>query len=191
MTSPDDKIKLVEVIHFLDDPLLQVRDNVSHEILRELLDPEIHDSLQKFNEQTDEEFLELWLKFIRSIDADFGSFRQHLTRQLRMLDLIQEIQSIDDHEQARLVLETNIGVKQLQADLIEMAKASKKRIDPTGYYSYDEAVDAVGVSESTLRRQVKEGNLRQTSIGGRVTFLGRDLLDFQKDRSRFKILGDN
>lgn len=71
------------------------------------------------------------------------------------------------------------------------AKVAGKKIDSTGYYSYAEAVEAVGVSESTLRRQVRQKKLRTVKIGGRVKFVGNDLLVFQRElEGGIRVLGD-
>jgi len=190
MNGDMNKITLSDVIELFDDKYMVVRDKGGLAVLRELLDPIVQASLKECDGLTDEELLDSCLMFVRLIDADFDICRYYLKRRLKVLDLIEQVQSIDDQEQARLVLETAVGVQQLRADLAEMANTVKKRIDPSAYYSYDEAAAAVGVSESTLRRQVKVGKLKKTTLGRRVAFSGRDLLDLQRERSGFKILGE-
>jgi excisionase family DNA binding protein len=191
MSDPSDPVTLYEVIRLFDDEYMVVHDETSLSVLRELLDPRTHHSLQQFNEQTDEEFLETWLTFVRLIDAEFDICRHHLKRRLKALDLVQQIQAVDDVEQARQIAETYMDVKRLRADLAETTKASRKRIDPSRYYSYDEAAEAVGVSVSTLRRQARDGKLKKTMIRERVKFMGSDLLAFQRERGDdLRILGD-
>jgi len=71
------------------------------------------------------------------------------------------------------------------------AKAASKIIDPNGYYSYTEAAEIVGVSESTLRRLARLNKLRAVKIGARVKFVGNDLLVFQRERDKgIRILGE-
>lgn len=71
------------------------------------------------------------------------------------------------------------------------AKAASKKIDPNGYYSYTEAAEIVGVSESTLRRLARLNKLRTVKIGERIKFVGNDLLVFQRERDKgIRILGE-
>ncbi len=59
----------------------------------------------------------------------------------------------------------------IQGDVAASAEAASKKIDPNAYYSYPEACEAVGVSKSTLHRQVANGKLRTVRIGKLVRFV--------------------
>ena len=118
---------------------------------------------------------------------------------MRVLDLIQEIRFAEDVDQARLLAEMKLQLDRieettgtLQGDVAASAQAARKKIDLNAYYSYDEASEAIGVSKSTLHRQVAKGKLRTIRIGKLVRFVGGDLLAYQRERggSEVRVLGE-
>ncbi len=130
--------------------------------------------------------------------ADYDGYRDHLRSQLQVLDFIQEIRSAEDVDQARLLAGMKLQLNRIeettgtiQGDVAASAQVARKKIDPNGYYSYDEASEAVGVSKSTLHRQVAKGKLRTVRIGKLVRFVGSDLLAYQRERggSEVRVLG--
>lgn len=194
MSGLQDPVHLFDLFRLIMDPLLPVKSTA--EIQR------IQDLASRFSLELQAMGDDAALSFVvfecRRVDADFDSLRKELCRRLNALDLIQEIRREESFESAMLMVAMKLQLDQIALGQREIANAlreeserSQKQIVADGYYSYLEAKRAVGVSESTLRRQVKTGRLRTTKVGGRVMFVGSDLLVYQRERQAdLKVLGD-
>ena len=186
-------IDVPDVVRIFNDPHLRIHSTEGVPQLNGLLTQYQHE-LQGMDGSVD-----YVVMLCREVDADFDAFREHLTSQLQVLDLIQEIRSAEDVDQARLLAEMKLQLDRIedktgtiQEDVAASAQAARKKIDPNAYYSYPEASEVVGVSESTLHRQVAKGKLRTVKIGRLVKFIGSDLLAYQRERdsAKVKVLGD-
>ena len=193
MTTATVKLHILDVVRVFNDPHLPVRTTEQLQVLHTFISRFMHEL-----QAADGVALDMVVNLCRQVDADYDGYRQHLESKMQVLDLIQEIRSAEDVDQARLLAEMKLQLDRIeettetiQGDVAASAQAAKKKIDPNGYYSYDEASEAVGVSKSTLHRQVAKGKLRTVRIGKLVRFVGSDLLAYQRERggSEVRVLG--
>ena len=193
MTTATNAIHLLDVVRVFNDPHLPVRTTEQVQALHTFISRFMHEL-----QAADGAALGMVVNLCRQIDADYDGYRDHLRSQLQVLDLIQEIRSAEDVDQARLLAELKLQLDRIeettetiQGDVAASGQAARKKIDPNSYYSYDEASEAVGVSKSTLHRQVAKGKLRTVHIGKLVRFVGSDLLAYQRGRggSEVRVLG--
>ena len=193
MTTATEKIHILDVVRVFNDPHLPVRTTEQVQALHTFISRFMHEL-----QAVDGAALDMVVNLCRQIDADYDGYRQHLESQMQVLDLIQEIRCAEDVDQARLLAEMKLQLDRIeettgtiQGDAAASAQATRKKIDPNGYYSYDEAREAIGVSKSTLHRQVAKGKLRTVHIGKLVRFVGSDLLAYQRERggSEVRVLG--
>lgn len=195
MSDDPDRIDLLDVVRLVNDPQLPVGTTDGIRRIGNLVTQFSHE-LQDIGDDAATDYV---VHLCRQVDADFDGLRATLTHKLRVLDVIQELRSADDLDQARMLAAMKLQLDRVEAkldvtasDAAASAKVARKKIDPQAYYSYAEAVNAVGVSESTLRRQVKQGKLRARNVGGRVRFIGNDLLVYQRERDGgIRVLGDS
>ncbi len=194
MTTATEKLHILDVVRVFNDPHLPVRTTEQVQALHTFISRFMHEL-----QAADGVALDMVVNLCRRIDADYDGYRDHLRSQLQVLDLIQEIRSAEDVDQARLLAEMKLQLDRIeettgtiQGDVAASAQAARKKIDPNGYYSYDEASEAIGVSKSTLHRQVAKGKLRTVRIGKLVRFVGSDLLAYQRERggSEVRVLGE-
>ncbi len=194
MTTATKKLHILDVVRVFTDPHLPVRTTEQLQVLHTFISRFMHEL-----QAADGVALDMVVNLCRQIDADFDGYRDHLRSQLQVLDLIQEIRSAEDVDQARRLAEMKLQLDRIeettetiQGDVAASAQAARKKIDSNAYYSYDEASEAVGVSKSTLHRQVAKGKLRTVRIGKLVRFVGSDLLAYQRERggSEVRVLGE-
>ena len=166
MTTATEKLDILDVVRVFNDPHLPVSTTEQVQALHTFMSRFMHEL-----QAADGVALDLIVNLCRQVDADYEGYRQHLESQMRVLDLIQEIRSAEDVDQARLLAEMKLQLDRIeettgtiQEDVAASAQAARKKIDPNAYYSYDEASEAVGVSKSTLQRQVAKGRLRTVAI---------------------------
>ncbi len=194
MTTATNAIHLLDVVRVFNDPHLPVRTSEQVQALHTFILRFMHEL-----QAADDVALDLVVNLCRQIDADYDGYRDHLRSQVQVLDLIQEIRSAEDVDQARLLAEMKLQLDRIeettgtmQGDMAASAQAARKKIDSNAYYSYDEASAAVGVSKSTLHRQVAKGKLRTVRIAKLVRFVGSDLLTYQLERGglEVRVLGE-
>lgn len=194
MNNEAEAVHLFDLVRLVNDPQLPVYSTAGIQRINHLVTQFLHE-LQDIGDEAATDYV---VRLCREVDADFNGLRETLTDKLRVLDVIQELRSADDEDQAKILAAMKLQFDRVEAKLDVMAddsaastRAAKKKIDPKGYYSYAEAVEAVGVSESTLRRQVRQKKLRTVNVGGRVKFIGNDLLVYQREREGgIRVLGD-
>jgi len=184
MTTATEKLDILDVVRVFNDPHLPVRTTEQIQALHTFMSRFMHEL-----QAADGVALDLIVNLCRQIDADYEGYRDHLMSQLQVLDLIQEIRHAEDVDQARLLAEMKLQLDRIedvtgtiQEDVAKSAQVARKKIDSNAYYSYDEASGVVGVSKSTLHRQVAKGKLRMVRIGKLVRFVGSDLLAYQRER---------
>ncbi len=182
MSHSDKSIALVDLLRVANECARTPRSAEAVKHLNTLF------SIRQFELQSmePEHALQVVVDVCRNLEIDFDVARSELDDRARVLDFIRGVRS---EPSVDLALE----FARLHVRFDEIAAASKfsKGIVPTGVYSYAEAVKVLGVSESTIRRDVRAGRLQTTKIRGCVRFSGTDLLSYRVARQpKIRVLGD-
>jgi excisionase family DNA binding protein len=187
MTDEADRIDVLDVVRLVNDPQLPVQSTAGVSRINRMVTTFLHE-LQGMGTEAATDYV---VHLCREVDADFDGMQATLSHKLRVLDVIQDLRSAEDVDQARMLAVLKLQMDRIEAKMDVTAAAAVKAIDPTGYYSYDEAAEAVGVSVSTLRREAKRNKLRTINIGRLVKIVGGDLLTYQAERDGgVRVLGD-
>ena len=186
--SQADSIDPVDLVSVFNDPFLRVRSQADLQKIHHLMTA-FHHEFQDMDGA-----LDLMVTLVRDVDADWDSYGDHLRRQARVLDVITGIRTADDIDQARLVAEMSVKIDRLEAGINELRRreddGGKAVIRRNKVYSRKDAATVLGVSVSTIDREIKRGYLRSIQMGRRVMISGNDLLVYRDAEGDIRVLGD-
>ncbi|MHC4090065.1 MAG: helix-turn-helix domain-containing protein [Planctomycetota bacterium] len=186
---PDaDRIDILAVASFFNDPFLRIRSQAGLHKIHRLVTEFAHEL------QDMEGALDCLVGLAREVDADWEAYRDHLTQQARVLDLIEGIRSADDINQAKVIARMALQLDDVVAQMTDQRRATgegdERVIHPNKLYSRKDAAAVLGVSVSTVDREAKRRHLRTVQVGRRVMFVGGDLLTYRDATDDLKVLGD-
>ncbi len=129
MTTATEKLDILDVVRVFNDPHLPVRTTEQIQALHTFMSRFMHEL-----QAADGVALDLIVNLCRQIDADYDGYRDHLKSQLQVLDIIQEIRSAEDVDQARLLAEMKLQLDRIeettgtiQEDVAASAQARRTR----------------------------------------------------------------
>lgn len=99
MSNDADPVHLFDLLHLVNDPQLPINSTAGIQRISHLVTQFSHE-LQDIGNEAATDFV---VNLCREVDADFDGLRATLTHKLRVLDVIQELRSADDVDQAKML----------------------------------------------------------------------------------------
>jgi len=188
MKEPD-KVNLVDILNFMNDPFLPARSKAGIQKINTIAS-RFQFELQDLGDSA----VDYVVMLARDADVDWDAYRQRLTRQARILDLIANLRTQDDLDGARLIAKMSLQLDRIATDVQILRdgheQADGREVRREVLYSRQEAAKRLGISISTIDREIRRGYLRTVQVGRRVMISGNDLLAYRDSDDDIPMLGD-